>query len=165
MNITLYKATHDLRELLDQVDLETGELPEGLEKAQIDFHGKAEAVIAYILETEAEVKLLRARANAICDLADLKDGKAFRLREYLLNSMQAIGVQKIVSDDQTYGADLFLDRDKSIEVLDDEALPNDYKRLIPESYKADKKAIKEAIERGEEVPGARLVKKHRLVLG
>ena len=34
MNISLYKAADDVRKLFDQMDAETGELPEGFEPAR-----------------------------------------------------------------------------------------------------------------------------------
>ena len=53
MNISLYKAADDVRKLFDQMDAETGELPEGFEPAREIVIRKSAAVAAYILESVA----------------------------------------------------------------------------------------------------------------
>ncbi len=57
MNISLYSAVDELRSVLDQVDEETGELPEGYESARGLVANKSAKVAAYIAQTEAEATM------------------------------------------------------------------------------------------------------------
>ena len=47
----------------------------------------------------------------------------------------------------------------SVEVIDFQALPDEYKRVIPERKEPDKIAIGTALKGGKEVAGAKLVEK------
>ena len=150
MNITLYQAADQVRELLEQIDPETGELPEGLEQARAIVATKSQAVAAFILDDEAlmaKVKTARKRSE--------------RLREYLRLHMDAAGVLSIKSDDGTFACKLEKERDESIEVFDDKQLPADYLREKV-TVEPDKTLIRRALKDGFEVPGARLVRKDRL---
>lgn len=164
MNITLYKATEDLRDLLDQVDPETGELPEGLSQAREIVARKAQSVTAYILNTEAQIELVKGRAKELMDAAKREEKKLAWLRQYLADNMAATGILSIKSDDGTFSAKLEQERDASVEVFDEAQLPIEYVREIPAKQEPDKKLIAKAIGDGFEVPGARLVRRDRLTL-
>lgn len=165
MNIPLYKAAAQLSDLLDQVDPETGELPEGLDATRLIVEDKAKAVAAYILEERAKAESVKAHIKQLNIKVKRLEKRNEWLQTYLMDSMLSAGVLSIASDDGTSDARLLLDRDESIEITNADELPDDYKRYIPESYEPDKALIKKAIKDGFEVPGARLVTKHRLTLG
>lgn len=162
MNITLYKAAATVRELLEQVDHETGELPEGFEQARAIVATKAQAVAAFVLEDEAQADMVEAHAKALLDRVKATRKRATWLRGYLREHMAACGITEIRADDGTFKASLAIGRDESVEVYDEKMLPQDYLREIPAKYEPDKTLIKKAIGDGFEVPGARLVKKDRL---
>lgn len=163
-NITLYKATEDLRDLLDQVDPETGELPEGLASAREVVAAKAQSVTAYILNVEAHIDLVKRRAKELADAAKREEKRLEWLRTYLATNMAATGITSIKSDDGTFSAKLERERDASVEVFDEAQLPVEYMREIPAKQEPDKKLIAKAIGDGYEVPGARIVKRDRLTL-
>lgn len=164
MNITLYRAAEDLRDLLDQVDPETGEVPEGFESARAIVAKKATSVAAYILNTEAQVAMVKARSKELADAAKREEKKLEWLRRYLAENMAATGVHSITSEDGTFGAKLDRERDASVEVFQPELLPADYMREIPAKQEPDKVLIGKALKDGYDVPGARIVKRDRLTL-
>lgn len=164
MDIKLYQAADAVRALLDQMDPETGELPEGFEDARALVAQKSQAVAAYILDTEAQAKMVEEHAKALLARVKAANNNMQRLREYLQFHMAASGVLSIKSDDGTFCAKLEQGRDKSVEVFDAEQLPPDYLREIPAKYEPDKALIKKAIQEGYEVPGARIVAKDRLTI-
>lgn len=164
MDIKLYQAADAVRALLDQMDPETGELPEGFEDARALVAQKSQAVAAYILDTEAQAKMVEEHAKALLARVKAANNNMQRLREYLQFHMAASGVLSIKSDDGTFYAKLEQGRDKSVEVFDAEQLPPDYLREIPAKYEPDKALIKKAIQEGYEVPGARIVAKDRLTI-
>lgn len=164
MDITLHKASEELRELLDQIDPESGELPEGFEQARAIVATKAVAVVAYMVETSKQAEYLAAYAKEVKDRAAQAERRVEWLRSYLKTHMAACGITKISDERGLFSATLEVGRDEAIEVFDAAQLPADYMREIPAKYEPDKALIKKAVKDGFEVPGARLVKRDRLKL-
>lgn len=164
MNITLYKAAADVRELLDQIDPETGEMPEGYEQARALVATKAQACAAFILENDAQADMVEAHAKELMARVKIARRRSEWLKDYLKSHMTACGITSIKSDDGTFSAKLDFGRDESVDVFEPALLPNDYIREIPAKYEPDKTLIKKAIKDGFEVPGARLVAKDRLTI-
>jgi hypothetical protein len=164
MQVTLYTAAASVRELLEQVDPETGELPEGLEQARAIVATKAQACAAFILENDAQADMVEAHAKTLLARVKTARKRSEWLREYLRSHMDACGILSIQSDDGTFTAKLEKERDESVEIFDEKQLPADYMREVPARYEPDKPLIKRAIKDKYEVPGARLVKKDRLTI-
>jgi hypothetical protein len=164
MKIALYEAAATVRELLEQVDPETGELPEGFEQARAIVATKAQAVAAFILENDAQAGMVEAHAKALLDRVKTARKRSDWLKQYLQSHMAAAGVLSIKSDDGTFSAVLSPGRDESVEVFDAAQLPQDYMREVPAKLEPDKVLIKAALKDNFDVPGARLVKKDRLTI-
>ncbi len=164
MQISLYKAAADVRELLDQIDPETGEMPEGFDQARAIVANKAQGVAAFILENEAQADMVEAHAKALLDRVKTARRRSEWLRQYLRTHMDAAGILSIKADDGTFSAKLEKERDESVEVFDADQLPQDYMREIPAKSEPDKALIKKALKDGFEVPGAKLAKKDRLTI-
>ncbi len=164
MNITLHQATETVRTLLDQIDPETGELPEGFEDARALVTHKAVAVAAYILEADRGIESVKAYIKDLNSKVKTEEKRQDWLRRYLQEHMAAAGVTEITDERGVFKASLAVGRDDSVEVFDEAQLPQDYLREIPAKYEADKTLIKKAIKDGYEVPGARLVKRDRLTI-
>jgi hypothetical protein len=164
MQITLYKAAEEVRALLEQVDETTGELPEGLEHARAIVAAKSQAVAAYVLDEEARIDMVKSHVKALQERVKTAAARTDKLREYLADHMKACGIHEIKSNDGTFHAKLELERDKSVDVFDEKQLPKDYLREVPASYSPDKKLIKQALDDGFDVPGARIATKDRLTL-
>lgn len=162
MNITLHAAADQVRELLDQVDPETGELPEGFEQARAIVATKAVAVAAYLIETERQAGVLKAYAKEIGDRAKAAEKRMGWLKGYLLSHMAACGITEIRDERGIFTAKRQPERDEAVEVFDDTQIPKDYLREIPATHEPDRALIKAAIKDGFEVPGAKLVKRDRL---
>ena len=164
MNITLHQATETARTFLDQIDPETGELPEGFEDARALVTHKAVAVAAYILEADRGIESVKAYIKDLNSKVKTEEKRQDWLRRYLQEHMAAAGVTEITDERGVFKASLAVGRDDSVEVFDEAQLPQDYLREIPAKYEADKTLIKKAIKDGYEVPGARLVKRDRLTI-
>jgi hypothetical protein len=164
MKIKLYEAAETVRSLLEQIDPETGELPEGLEPAREIVIHKAQAVTAFILSNDAEADMVEAHAKHLLDQVKSARKRGDWLRTYLRTNMAATGILSIKSDDGTFSAKLEKERDVSVDVFDETQLPQDYMAEVPASFKPDKKLIRKALDDGYDVPGARLNRKDRLVL-
>lgn len=164
MNISLYGAADQLAPLLDQID-DDGVMSDELGAALAQFEGKGISVTAYILNCEAYAKAIKDASKAMAARATPLENRANRLRQYLADSMKRTGVNEIKSPEFT--ANLYLERDSSVEIFDEKQLPQDYLRYPepkPPVAVPDKKLIAMAINDGFEVPGARIVKNDRLTI-
>jgi hypothetical protein len=163
MNITLYSAAAQVRELLEQVDESTGELPEGLGQARALVATKSQAVAAWVLQNEAEADLVEAHAKAMLVRVKAARKRSEWLRDYLRLHMDATGVLSIKSDDGTFTCKLERERDEAVEVFDDKQLPATFLRTTTKT-EPDKVSIKQALKEDRDVPGAKLVRKDRLTI-
>lgn len=163
MNITLFAASEILRGLLDQIDVESGELPEGFEDARAIVATKATAVAAYVLETERQADYLKTYAKEVTERAKTAEKRAAWLRQYLATHMAGAGITKIADERGLFSATLDVGRDKSVDVFDANQVPSDYMREVVK-YEADKTLIRKAIDDGFDVPGARVVARDRLTI-
>lgn len=164
MNVTLYDAASHVRELLDQIDPETGEIPEGFEQARAIVATKATAVAAYMLESEKQAGMLEDYAKELLDRVKAQRKRIDWLKGYLQSHMAACGITEIKDERGIFKATLAVGRDEAIEVFDAAQVPADYLREIPAKHEPDKALIKKAIKDGYEVPGAKLVKRDRLTV-
>lgn len=165
MQITLYKAAETVRHILEQIDPETGEVPEEFEQARALVASKAQAVAAFILSNEAEADMVETHAKELLARVKTARKRSEWLKQYIQSHMVACGITEIKSEDGTFKASLAVGRDESVEVFDSAMLPNDYwTDPKPPEPAPDKTLIKKAIKDGFEVPGARLVKKDRLTI-
>ena len=164
MQVTLYKAAETVRELLEQIDPESGELPEGFDQARAIVATKAQAVAAFILSNDAEADYVEQHAKSLLDRVKSARKRSGWLRQYLQGHMTVAGITEIKSDDGTFKASLALERDESVEIWDESQLPMNYLREIPATTAPDKALIKKAMKDGFDVPGAKMVKKDRLTI-
>lgn len=164
MSITLHSAVEAVRELLDQMDPESGELPAEYEQARAIVAAKAQAVAAYILQSEREADMADAYVKEVQAKVKAHKKRAEWLRTYLREHMAAAGITKIADDRGIFTATLYPGRDKSVEVFDAAQVPADYMREIPAKQEPDKALIGKAIGDGFDVPGARGVARDRLTI-
>lgn len=164
MNITLHSATEQVRALFDQIDPETGEMPEGFEAARELVTTKALATTAYMLELDKQAGYLEQYAKETAERAKTARRRLDWLKTYLREHMAEAGITEIKDDRGLFKATLYRERDEAVDVFDAAQLPADYLREIPAKYEADKTLIRKAIKDGFDVPGARVVRKDRLVV-
>ena len=98
----------------------------------------------------AEMKRLKA-------YIEQEQKKIDRLKNAMLQSMLITGIEKLESEFWRFS----VRRSEAVEVDIVEALPSEF-RTIKNVVTADKVAIKEAIKRGENVTGARLIENFNL---
>jgi hypothetical protein len=164
MNITLHQATEEVRALLDQIDPDTGELPEGFENARAVVTTKAVAVTAYIVESERSLEGVKAYAKELAAKIKAEEKRQEWLRKYLQDHMAMAGITEVKDDRGIFKASLAIGRDEAVEIFDEAQVPSDYMREIPAKQEPDKTLIKKALKDGFEVAGAKLVKRDRLTI-
>lgn len=163
MQITLYRGTEEFSAELN-VDQDTGEI---MADYPLDVLVQRNPIgtAAFVLNTLAtadmidqHIKTMQAKKKALTNNAE-------RAKEALKQVMQVTGVLKIESTDKTFKAVLSKERDKSVDVFDENQIPADYMREVPATYAPDKALIAKAMKDGFDVPGAKIVSKDRLTIG
>ena len=164
--MNLYK-TNELARLESHIDHETGEIDiASYDLAQIALADKQMAVVAYIKNSELTEGMLDA---AIKDLTAKKKAIAARnasLKVYLAANMKEHGITSIKANDGTFEAKLYIDRDESVVIqsgLDGYAFPPELCNP-PKPPEPSKTLIKAAINAGQAVAGAMIVRNDRLTI-
>lgn len=166
--LSLYTVAGNLLPLLENGIDEDGVMSEELGAALAQFEGKGEAVTAYVLNLQATADATKAAADKLLARADRLQAKADRIKHYLAFNMRRTGITEIAAHDGTFAAKLQIERDASVQVFDAKQIPAEYMRTPepkPPVAAPDKKAIAAAIKAGIDVPGAKIVKNDRLVIG
>ena len=157
--MNLYEITREAQELAFL--LETDELTPELEAAllinQDQLQAKAGNYAKVIANIQSDSDSIDAEIKRLKAMKDTKDRSISRLKEALRDAMLVSGIDKIESS----LFKLSLRRSEAVEVDVVEALPSSFQN-VKNVVTADKLAIKEAIKRGENVMGARIVENFNL---
>ena len=157
--MNLYQLTQEAQYLA--VLLETEELTPELEQEllinQEQLQSKGINYAKVIANYQSESDQIDAEIKRLKAMKESRDKKVTWLTESLKKAMLVSGIEKIDSP-------LFkisLRRSESVEVPVVESLPKFYQN-VKNVVTADKMAIKEAIKKGENVFGARLIENYNL---
>ena len=157
--MNLYEITREAQELAFL--LESDELTHELEAAllinQDQLQAKAGNYAKVIANIQSDSDSIDAEIKRLKAMKDTKDRSISRLKEALRDAMLVSGIDKIESS----LFKLSLRRSEAVEVDVVEALPSSFQN-VKNVVTADKLAIKEAIKRGENVMGARIVENFNL---
>lgn len=157
--MTLYEIAQEMATLIDP---ETGEIRdfEAFEELQMAREEKIDNTAKWIIELEAEAKMVKERADELAERARAAKKKAERLREFLQEYLQG---EKRKTADYTIG----YRRTEAVEITDEDRavawlMEHDEDALTYQQPKISKTAVKEILKSGREVPGAELVERQTM---
>jgi hypothetical protein len=160
-DITLYAATDEIRTLLDTLEgledesLTTEEkeyLATQMQTAVAATVKKADSIIAVLQTLDARANAAKAEAKRLSEHAKRQERNAEKLQSYVIRCMEQAGLKKL---DANLGTLSLRNRPNSVVITDESVLPAQFVRLV-QTTAPDKKALKEALESGAEIPGADL---------
>lgn len=153
----LYELAAEYRaalEKLAELDLPEAVVQDTLEGLKGELEVKATNVAAFVRHLEMTVAAIQEAEERMAARRKALEARAERMRAYLLANMQACGISKIESP---WFVIAIRKNPPAVEVVDEAALPERFMVTPPPPPpKPDKRAMLEALKRGEEVPGARL---------
>jgi len=162
-NITLFDAAQAVREAINQIDPDSGEIIETYAESRELFQNKAIACVAYAKEEAATLASAKAMLKDMAAKVEAREKRLERFEAYLADCMKATGITEVKHELGLFAAKLYPERDESVELDPDAEFPaslcNDPKPPTPSKTK-----IKAAIKAGEAVAGARIVRKDRLTI-
>lgn len=163
MNITLYKA-NELARLESHIDPDTGEIDMiAYDAAQITLADKQMAIVAYIKNSELTEGMLDTAIKEFSAKKKAITARNASLKAYLSANMKEHGITSIKANDGTFEAKLYLDRDESVVILDGSTFPLELCNT-PKPPEPSKTLIKAAINAGQAVAGAMIVRNDRLTI-
>lgn len=121
---------------------------------------KARNIGALLRNYDAEVTACKAEEERISARRKARENARDRLREYLRTNMEAAGMTRIAAPTFT----LSLRASESVEVVDFDAVPAEYKRTKTTVEVAKADVLAAWRQNGEVVPGANVVSKTSLVV-
>ena len=131
-----------------------------------EFNEKAKNVAVYIKNLTAEVNAIKAEEKRLKSRRVSAENQVERMKKYLLNSMQAIGVKKISMPRaritlRLNAESVVVENEKA---LIDWAMRHDETILKYQEPELKKTDIKELLRMGEKIPFARLERKESVML-
>lgn len=147
----LHVLTGELLALANDDTLPEDAVRDTLEAIQGSIEEKAKALADWALDMDGDLLKIEAAIDRLNDKKKSIQKRKESLIEYIKNNMEASGIKKIACPLFTI---THVDGPKIVEVFDDSLLEDDYVNAKT-TITPDKKKIKEALDNGIDVAGAR----------
>ena len=124
---------------------------------------KLDGLLYHMEDLQRDLAILKVdEANLRAIKATIKKKKADLdwCNQYITDTIQATGKKKIRSDHHIYEVK---HKSYSVNVYDEAKVPDEFK-TVKTTYSVDKKAVKEAINGGQPVPGAKVDRNFKAVI-
>lgn len=148
----LYEITEDIADILTEEEW-TEDTEKRLESLGLALEKKAENIVGLCTEWEAFVTAAKAEEQRIAGRRKAVENRIGHLKGYLQRCMESAEIMTM--DAGTHN--LRIQQNPPRVVVDsEESIPPWYFVIIPETMQLDKKAVAEALKKGEEIKGAHL---------
>ena len=151
--MTLFEMSDTARQLYEL--LEAGEIDEQTVLDTMESIGASEKLESYVYiqkQLEAEAAAFKAEIDRMTERKKSIENQIDRMKRAQLEFMQATGQKKASAGTFT----LTMRENKSVRVVDENAIPAAFVVEKPAVYQPDKKAILAALKAGESVPGCEI---------
>lgn len=154
----LYTLTKELAEINDQLINAEGEISPELETrldaVNLAVEQKSQGIRKWIAVIEGDTTVIDFEMKRLEKMKKIQDNLYERLKAYVKKNMEIANLNTIKTPIGTF---TIAKNPDSIEIVVPELIPDKFKKVIPEQKIPDKAAIKEAMQEGYDVPGAKLI--------
>lgn len=160
--MSLYSITNDLMTVIEGgmvVDDDSGEIlfdADNLEELEEDYLNKLEACGIYCKNEQAEIDAMKAEEHRLAERRRVKENKIKRLKEYMLQSMEAADTKKL----DTPKCYISTRKSQKVIIDNESAIPRQYIKITETVNKTE---IKKALKNGA-VDGAHMEESVNLTL-
>lgn len=164
---SLYQLTHEYRDLLhtlSDMDIDAQTVLDTIESTglQESIAQRTQGRVFVIKSMRQHADIVDAEIKRLTKLKKHYEQRADALEESTLALLQSTGIHTIEGDLMVVK---IRQNPPCVEVFDPDQVPAEYLRTSPPPPPApDKTAIKDALKRGIDIPGARLVQTQRLAI-
>lgn len=159
--MNLYEITQQQQDLNNLLEESYGELTPELEQAlainKENFMVKANGYVLAIKNYKAESDAISEEIKRLQEKKKVCENAITRMKNSLSNAMDEFGMPKV----QTGMFKVSLTTSKAVNILDEDAIPADYKKV---KYEVSKTEIKKAIDSGIKVAGAEIVENKSITI-
>lgn len=141
MTLRLYELTDQYRVLqqaIDNEEVEEEAFQESLSQLKAEFGDKVGNIGKLVLSLNATMEAVKSEEERLRSKRQVLEHKADWLRAYLLNEMTAAGIDKVKQDVVAISVRV---NPPSVNILNLEAIPQQFRRVIPETWQPAKKEI------------------------
>ena len=162
----LYELTEaylDIEKLLDEEYAEQLNIAESLSGIKDEIENKVENIAKLVLSLKADAEVVKTEEERLNKRRKAIENKVEWLKDYLLTEMLAVNVLKVKREVLSVTVQ---NNPPSVEIHTLDLIPSDYRKVIPETWQPDKKAIIEHFNTtGEIVDGTEVItsKKHIVI--
>lgn len=144
-----YKGLEEMVLVGSEGDINVLELTEYLDGVKTQLNNKVDNIVRFSVNLELSAAAYQTEIDRLEKRKKAFENSAKALRNYIAYSMQRHNIDKL----DTGIAKLSFRRSESIEIVDAGKLPASF-MVEKITHQPDKKAIKDAIKKGQDVPGA-----------
>lgn len=156
-NLSLYNITNKFVDLMNKA--EKGELTEeecnelGTELA-LELKNKSTSIVGYVKNENVLIDVIDIEIKRLQDMKKAKQNGLDNFKKYVKENMEKLGLSKVETEIGTLS---IAKSPISVEIVDEDKIPNKFKKIIQET-KVDKTAIKDYFkETGEIVQGVNIL--------
>lgn len=156
--LSLYNITNKFVELMDKA--QEGELAEEEynqlgEEIALELQNKGTSIVGYALNEMVLIDAMDAQIKRLQDMKKARQNKLDNFKKYVKENMERLNLSKLETELGTIS--IQKSPKATVEILDEEKVPNKYKKIVQE-IKIDKTAIaQDAKETGEAIEGTRVL--------
>lgn len=168
-----YEITNEVKNLeelfLQQIDAETGEIKDSQALEELDsevknaLQNKTENIIQSLKMQEKYLEELQEELKNFQEFIKKQEKKHEAYKKYLIRNLKEMEIKKV----ETPIGSLVYNETYSTDIYDDSLVPEVFKTEEIQQktvVKVDKKEVKKLLQKGVEVPGARLVINNNLLI-
>jgi predicted transcriptional regulator len=154
MNTKLYEITEGIANIL-QAEEWNEETEQQIEVLGMALEKKAENIVHFCSDLGAFVVAAKAEEERIADRRKAVENRVVHLKDYMKRCLESAGLMEVTAG--THKVKIQANPPRVV-VSDEKSLPAKFFIVIPETTQLDKKAVAEALKKGEEVKGAHLAR-------
>lgn len=158
MNLTLHEIAASIQSILSSEEWDDA-TEEALAQLEMSLEQKADNCAAFIGNLEAFAAAAKTEEERIAARRKAAENRAAQIRDYLFRGMKAVDRTKLEVGTRVIS---IKKNPPSVTVDEEGIIPARFFTVIPEQYKLDRKAVGEALKKGEDVPGCHLSQGERI---
>ena len=156
--LKLYQITDGFMQLNDNEELTEEDKKQIEEQLTLALTKKSTNIVGYYEERKSLIEAIDFQIKRLQEFKKQETNKLDRYKDYVKTNMELLGIEKI---ETPVGTISLAKSPISVEIVDEEAIPEEYKEVVS-SIKVDKKKITDNFKTtGEIIPGVRINTQNR----